>query len=161
MINRNYDHRKLNFAMLLFPLYFQGYEDQWKKLKGKNMVKIIIHGIENLTLVCPLFYLCGRVAERHRFLQSNIGPVPLEEEAMSRVLWLTVCSGLLIPISMLIQYALIHVYNSYGHPWSRFFNEFSSTEQHDGQYGFVEDEDKEESDDIFLKEELLDSEETV
>jgi hypothetical protein len=74
---------------------------------------------------------------RHRFLEATIGAVPLEKEAMDSICWLTIASVCSVILVIPTQLLLLYAFNVYGHPWSRFFNEFASKETELNQYGVI------------------------
>ena len=95
-------------------------------MKRSYLFILLLQGVENLLLVTPLIYTFANVKERHQFLEDTIGPVPLEIEAMERLRWLTIFAPLLVVLSIPAQFLVIWLFNKYGHPWARFFNEFSN-----------------------------------
>lgn len=58
--------------------------------------------------------------ERHQFLESTIGAVKLEKEALNTIWILVVYSITTVTSLPVVQIALLWAYNLYGHPWKRF-----------------------------------------
>ena len=104
-------------------------------------ISIILHLSENLLLITPLIYLYSAVSLRHSFLENTIGPLPLEIEAMNRIHSLVIVSLIAVLSSMPLQILLIYTFNKYGHPWCRFYNEFSSEEMDLEHFGISVDND--------------------
>ena len=86
---------------------------------------ILLHAFENLMLISPAIYTYINVKNRHQFLEDTIGPVPLESFVMQRWEWIVTIGPSLILLSIPVQIGLIWAFNKYGHPWKRFFCEFS------------------------------------
>ena len=93
-------------------------------MRLENLYVVLLHGIENILLICPLLYLYNAASTRHKLLEDTVGAVPLEIEAMNRIFWLLIIAVLLITLSSPLQVTLLYAFNKYGHPWKRFFNEF-------------------------------------
>ena len=70
-----------------------------------------------------MFYLFGNVTERHNFLNSTIGPVELEIEAINTVEIMVNYSACAVLLLIPLQIALFWAYNKIGHPWKRFLSE--------------------------------------
>ena len=101
------------------------------------MSNILLHGVQNVLLICPLIYLYNTASARHKLLEDTIGAVPHEIEAMDRISLLMMISLLLVILSIPLQATLLYAFNMYGHPWKRFFNEFFSKDKQSIRYGFV------------------------
>ena len=101
-------------------------------MKRDYMFLLVLQLIENMLLVCPILYTYTNVKTRHQFLKDTIGPVPLEIDSMETVYYLAICAPLIIILSVLLQCLLIWIYNKYGHPWERFFNEIFKDEKNVG-----------------------------
>ena len=86
---------------------------------------ILFHGLENMLLILPAMYTYTNVKVRHQFLDDTIGPLPLESVAMQRWQIIVILAPLLVIPSIPLQLGLIWSFNKYGHPWKRFFGEFS------------------------------------
>ena len=130
------------FGNILLQYVLQDYEKRWRKLRIQNLSNILLHGVQNFLLICPLIYLCNTASARHKLLEDTIGAVPHEIEAMDRITLLMMISLLLVILSIPTQVTLLYVFNMYGHPWKRFFNEFSSKEKQSRRYGFVNESEE-------------------
>ena len=108
----------------------------------ENLSNILLHGVQNFLLICPLIYLYNTASARHKLLEDTIGAVPHEIEAMDRISLLMMISLLLVILSIPVQATLLYAFNMYGHPWKRFFNEFFSKEKQSRRYGFVYDSEE-------------------
>ena len=79
-----------------------------------------MYTIENGLLIIPILFLYMNAIERHQFLESTIGSVTLEKEALNTI-WILVTYSLTTVLSLpVIQIVLLWAYNIYGHPWKRF-----------------------------------------
>ena len=86
---------------------------------------VILHAIENVLLLVPAFYTYANIKRRNAFLETTVGLLPLESLATERMEWIVAIMPSLIIISVPLQLFLIWAFNRYGHPWKRFFAEFS------------------------------------
>ena len=94
-------------------------------MKLEYIILVLFHGFENMLLILPAIYTYTNIKVRHHFLEETISPLPLESIAMQRWEWIVVSAPLLVMLSVPLQLALIYSFNKYGHPWKRFFGEFS------------------------------------
>ena len=101
-------------------------------------------------------YLYHMATIRHSFLEATIGAVALEKEAMENIYWLSITSVCAVILMIPIQLLLLRAFEVYGHPWSRFFNEFSSKDAELNQYGLITNSNYSEE---FFSEEILQIEE--
>ena len=124
-------------VIILSHYVLQSYEKRWQKLRIQNLSNILLHGVQNFLLICPLIYLYNTASARHKLLEDTIGAVPHEIEAMDRISLLMMISLLLVILSIPLQVALHYSFNMYGHPWKRFFSEFFRKEKQSSRYGFV------------------------
>ena len=76
-------------------------------------------------LVLPGFYAYTAITNQHQFLENTIGTLPLENAAKERWDWIIILMPILILLSIPLQLGLIWAFNKHGHPWKRFFQEFS------------------------------------
>ena len=104
---------------------FQKYRHQWKSVKREYILIVLLHAIENFLLVLPAIYTYSNVKRRNSFLQDTVGLLPLESIATQRWGWIIVLIPSMIIMSVPLQLVLIWAFNKYGHPWKRFFAEFS------------------------------------
>ena len=118
-------------------IFLQNYQENWRKMSLENLYVVLLHGIENILLICPLLYLYNAASTRHKLLEDTVGAVPLEIEAMNRIFWLLIIAVLLITLSSPLQVALLYAFNKYGHPWKRFFNEFCFKDKQSREFGVI------------------------
>ena len=76
-------------------------------------------------LVLPAFYAYMAISTQHQFLENTIGTLRLETAAKERWDWIIILMPSLILLSIPLQLGLIWAFNKHGHPWKRFFQEFS------------------------------------
>lgn len=116
------------------------------KTQKELIFQISLQFVENILLVCPLLYTYIQVKTRHQFLEDTIGPLELEIEAINNFELLLISSITLITVSVPLQALLFWLYNKYGHPWKRFFNEISKISsdfnQDNNLYALVQQEEK-------------------
>ena len=86
---------------------------------------VLFHAFENFLLIIPALYAYGNIKERHQFIEETIGALPLESTAMQRWQWIVTLAPCLVIFSIPLELGLIWIFNKYGHPWKRFFGEFS------------------------------------
>ena len=86
---------------------------------------ILLHAFENLMLISPAIYTYTNVKNRHQFLEDTIGAIPLETFVMHRWDWIITIAVSLVILSVPLEINLVWAFNKYGHPWKRFFREFS------------------------------------
>jgi hypothetical protein len=108
-----------------FEFLFQKYQHQWNSVKFEYITLVLFYGFENMLLILPALYTYTNIKARHQFLEETIGPLPLESIAMQRWDWIVMSSPLFVILSIPLQLGLIWAFNKYGHPWKRFFHEFS------------------------------------
>jgi len=98
---------------------------QWRSVKMEYIMMVLLHAFENILLVVPAFYTYSNIKKRNTFLEDSIGLLPLETEATQRWEWIVTLVPILVITSVPMQLVLIWAFNKYGHPWKRFFAEFS------------------------------------
>ena len=96
----------------------------WKWVRLEFVFMIMLHLIENIAMLCPLFFATLAARERQNFLESTIGPIPQETMCLENLNYLTVVMACLVSSAIPIQIFLISVYYRMGHPWSNFFKQF-------------------------------------
>ena len=89
------------------------------------IMMVLLHAFENILLVVPAFYTYSNIKKRNTFLEDSIGLLPLETVATQRWEWIVTLVPILVIASVPMQLVLIWAFNKYGHPWKRFFAEFS------------------------------------
>ena len=104
--------------------FFQVYKENWKKFRNEYLFLILITFIENLLLVSPIFYLFSKVAPRHQFLESTIGPVDKEITTMENLQNIVTVAPVILVFSVPLQICLMWLFQKYGHPWKIFFHKF-------------------------------------
>ena len=87
-------------------------------------------------LLTPLLVLFINVKERHVFLEQTIGAIPLEWDTYYQVRAMLIFGFASVLLLVPTQLLLFWLYNYYGHPWNRFFKEFS-TDNSIPSYGYV------------------------
>ena len=112
-------------CIILPNVWFQKYQHQWNSVKIEYITLVLFHGFENMLLILPAIYTYTNIKVRHHFLEETISPLLLESIAMQRWEWIIVSAPLLVISSIPLQLVLIWAFNKYGHPWKRFFREFS------------------------------------
>ena len=96
----------------------------WKWVRFEFVFMIILHMIENIAMLFPLFFATLSAQERQNFLESTIGPIPQETKCFENLNHLTIVMACLVSSAVPIQLFLISVYYRMGHPWSNFFKKF-------------------------------------
>ena len=84
------------------------------------MFPLLVHILESMLLISPLWYLYTKASERHLTLEDTIGPNHLEIKALNTIWNLAAGSTFTVLFLTLLQIALFVGYNHYGHPWKIF-----------------------------------------
>lgn len=98
---------------------------------------VFLHAIENFLMVIPALYIYSNITRRNAFLEETVGLLPIESLATQRWEWIVAMVPSLIIISVPMQLVLIFAFNKYGHPWKRFFAEFSRLPKRSSKFSAV------------------------
>ena len=98
---------------------------------------VFLHAIENFLMVIPALYTYGNIVSRNAFLEETVGLLPIEYLATQRWELVVTMVPSLIIISIPMQLVLILAFNKYGHPWKRFFAEFSRLPKRSSKFSAV------------------------
>ena len=98
---------------------------------------VFLHAIENFLMVIPALYTYANIVSRNALLEETVGLLPIEYLATQRWEWIVTMVPSLIIISVPVQLLLILAFNKYGHPWKRFFAEFSRLPKRSSKFSAV------------------------
>jgi len=130
--NETMDHSPRDYKDVI-----EKYKQQWQSVKMEYTLMVFLHAIENFLMVIPALYTYGNIVSRNAFLEETVGLVPMESLATQRWEWIVTMIPSLIIISVPMQLVLILAFNKYGHPWKRFFAEFSRLPKRSSKFSAV------------------------
>ena len=102
----------------------QVYKKNWVVYRNEYLFLIHLTFMENLLLISPAFYLFSKVAPRHQFLESTIGPVEKEITTMENLENIVTLAPIILVFSVPLQITLMWLFQKYGHPCKILFHNF-------------------------------------
>ena len=96
--------------------------EKWRKTFKEFATFLLLHFLENVLLISPLFFLYSKASARHVLLEETIGANNLEIKSIKTIWTLLVGGTTMIALSIPLEIFAFFVYNYYGHPWKRFLD---------------------------------------